>query len=253
MTLEYPLYTTHAHLWRLLSPLESYESEMVEWCELVESTLTRPVTELLDLGSGGGHHLYHLAQGLESLKGGLAVDLSAPMLAELNSLLPQFETRQGDMTSLRLERQYDLVTVHDSFCYLHTIEQVGALFETVRAHLKPGGLGLVKLDAIADDFEGPYRYLTTFEEDDVEVTLTHYEWDPKPGDGWLEVVYLFLHRQGAEVETREERHRLGLFDKHQLLACAGEHGLKGSFHPVERWDEDRENLLLVLRPAEEGE
>lgn len=243
----YPLYTTHAHLWRLLSPIESYESEMMEWCELVERLLEEPVEEVLDLGSGGGHHLYHLVNGLESLQGGIAVDLSSQMLAELKGLLPQFETLQSDMTSLRLNREFDLVTVHDSFCYLNDLEQVGALFQAVRVHLKPEGLSLVKLDALADDFEGPYRYLTTFEEDDVEVTLTHYEWDPTPDDGWLEVIYLFLHREGSRVETREERHRLGLFSQRQLLRSAADNGLIGSFHPVERWDEERENLLLVLR------
>lgn len=241
--MSYPLYTTHAHLWSLISPLESYEEEMMEWCRLVENL---SVSEVLDLGSGGGHHLYHLVHGLETLKGGVAVDLCGPMLAELSRLLPQFETIEHDMTTLRLERCFDLVTVHDSFCYLTESEQVRRLFQTVESHLKPEGMSLVKLDAVTDDFQGPYRYLTTFEDEEREITLTHYEWDPKGGDGWLEVVYLFLERENGAVRTREERHRLGLFSKGQLLELAAECGLSGSFHQLERWDEERENLILVL-------
>jgi SAM-dependent methyltransferase len=243
----YPLYTTHAHLWSLISPLDSYEAEMVEWCGLVEG---RDIREVLDLGSGGGHHLYHLVCGLESLSGGVAVDLSGQMLRELSTLLPQFETSEHDMTTLRMNRQFDLVTVHDSFCYLTQLEQIGQLFETIRLHLSPSGMSLVKLDAIADGFEGPYRYLTTFENEEREVTLTHYEWDPQAGDGWLEVVYLFLERECDQVTTREERHRLGLFSKEQLLKMASACGLSGSFHQLERWDEERENLLLVLHNRE---
>jgi SAM-dependent methyltransferase len=243
----YPLYTTHAHLWSLISPLESYEAEMVEWCGLVAG---RDIQDVLDLGSGGGHHLFHLVQGLETLTGGVAVDLSSSMLDELGALLPQFETINHDMTTLRLERRFDLVSVHDSFCYLTEVQQIGHLFDTIRHHLKRDGISLVKLDAVTDDFEGPYRYLTTFEDDEREVTLTHYEWDPKAGDGWLEVVYLFLERVRELVTTREERHRLGLYAKDSLLEIASNSGLSGSFHPLERWDDERENLLLVLRHSE---
>ena len=219
----------------------------MEWCRLLQE---HEIREVLDLGSGGGHHLYHLVQGIDSLESGVAVDLSVSMLAELHSLLPRFDTVAHDMTTLRLGREFDLVSVHDSFCYLNTTEQVGRLFETVRLHLKSRGVALVKLDAVVDDFEGPYRYLTTFEDEKREVTLTHYEWDPKAGDGWLEVVYLFLERERDAVTTREERHRLGLFSTDELLRIAKVCGLSGSFHRLERWDEDRENLLLQLEKTE---
>ncbi|MFA5508562.1 MAG: class I SAM-dependent methyltransferase [Vulcanimicrobiota bacterium] len=249
--MSYPLYTSHAYLWPLLSPLEAYESEMAQWCALLEEHGTRPVRRMLDLGSGGGHHLYHLANALPDLQEGIACDLSSEMLEVLKGLLPGFETLTADMTSLRLERRFDLVTVHDSFCYLSRIEQVRALFEVIREHLEPGGLSLVKLEARAEDFAGPYRYLTTFEDEQRELTLTHYEWDPEPDDGWLEVVYLFLERAGGRLNTREERHRLGLFPGPEILQQAETCGLTGSFHPVERWDEERENLLLMLRRGED--
>lgn len=255
MTAGYPLYDLHSDLWPLVAPLHAYEEEMQSWLELVRERLGGPsgagdrALRVLDLGSGGGHHLYHLAEGWEGPLGGVAVDRSAAMLVRLQQLLPQFETVQADMVTLRREERFPLVTVHDSFCYLTEIHQVGALLRTVARHLQADGLALVKVDAVADDFEGPYRYLTTFEEDEREVTLTHYEWDPDRDDSWLEVVYLFLERRGGSLSSREERHRLGLFSRECLSREARAAGLSPLWLELPRWDEERPNLTLALTPT----
>jgi SAM-dependent methyltransferase len=254
-TAPYPLYDQHADLWPLVAPIDSYAEEMLTWLQLVgqhRGLLDRDL-ELLDLGTGGGHHLYHLVDGWSGRLQGTAVDLSAPMLDRVARLLPQFHTHLGDMTTLNLGRRFPLVTVHDSFCYLTTISDVRALLATVARHLLPDGLALVKVDALLGEFEGPYRYLTTFEDERREITLTHYEWDPDPSDSWIEVVYLFLQRAEGQVSTREERHRLGIFSRRQLSAAWRAAGLTGRFVELERWDEDRPNVLLQLQPLAGGE
>ena len=231
----------------MLAPLESYEEEMVEWTALIEEHFQdQEPLRVLDLGTGGGHHLYHLFHQNERLQGGLAVDLSQAMLERVEGLIPRIKTRACDMTTLQCEETFPLVCVHDSFCYLQTVEQVAALLSTIKRHLKPHGMALVKVDAVKDTFAGPYRYLTNFEEDDFDLTLTHYEWDPDPQDSILEVIYLFLERRGCAVTTREERHHLGLFSQNELLTLAESAGLKAQVHSLERWDEERDNLLLVL-------
>lgn len=246
----YALYDSHSDLWPLVAPLDSYADEAGDWVELVRRRLSgTPDLEILDLGSGGGHHLYHLVDQWPARMTGVAVDLSQAMLARVSSLLPDFQTVQADMTTLDLDHAFPLVTVHDSFCYLTDMQQVRALFQTIARHLTPDGLAIVKVDALAGEFQGPYRYLTTFEDDEREVTLTHYEWDPDPKDSWLEVVYLFLERRGSQVSTREERHRLGLFSRRQLASAWRAAGLSGRWHKLERWDEDRPNPLIVLRPT----
>ena len=243
----YPLYTSHAHLWPLLAPLDSYEEEMVEWVQLLEERFPEEELEILDLGTGGGHHLYHLFHQMPRLSKGMAIDLSGEMLERVSNLLPQVETMQGDMITLNIEKRYPVVSVHDSFCYLHSADQVKALFQTIGAHLTKDGIALVKVDAVKDSFQGPYRYLTNFEEDDFDITLTHYEWDPEPSDSKLEVLYHFIETKGAKIETREETHTLGLFSKEELMSFARVSNLEPTWHELERWDEDRENLLLLLQ------
>jgi SAM-dependent methyltransferase len=244
----YPLYSTHAHLWPMLAPLESYEGEMAEWCGIIERELSVPEDlEILDLGTGGGHHLYHLLNQLPGKPRAVAVDLSREMLERVQSLVPRVECLQQDMTTLRLDRHFSLIVVHDSFCYLTQAAQLSALFSTIFIHLDEAGLALLKLDAVKDTFSGPYRYLTNFGQDAFDITLTHYEWDPDPSDSQLEVIYLFLERLGDRVETREERHALGLFGRDEIVRLALEQGLRGALVELEPWDEERENLLLVVK------
>lgn len=248
--MSYPLYTTYAHLWPMLAPLDSYEAEMNQWMELIDRELSwEENLALLDLGTGGGHHLYHLFWSLGESTRCTAVDLSGPMLERVTELVPGVKTLEGDMTTLSLGERFSLITVHDSFCYLNTAAQARSLFAVIAKHLQPQGLALVKVDALSDSFTGPYRYLTEFEGEDFDITLTHYEWDPVPGDHQIEVLYLFLEREGSRLTTREERHSLGLFARRELLAWAGENGLSGTFFELDRWDEARENPLLLLRPS----
>lgn len=246
----YPLYDRHADLWPLVAPLESYRDEMREWVGLVLEELGwRESLEVLDLGSGGGHHLYWFSRLWEGRVSGVATDLSAAMLERVSGLVSEFQCIPGDMTKLDLEGRFPLVTVHDSFCYLRERRQVAALFSTIASHLEPDGIALVKVDALADEFAGPYRYLTTFEEPEREITLTHYEWDPDPNDNELETVYLFLERRDGRLTTREERHLMGLFSREELKSLWRDAGLVGRWVELERWDEERPNPAIVLRPT----
>lgn len=249
MTGVYPLYAEHAAVWPLVAPLESYREEMAVWVEILKGSLAGEL-DLLDLGSGGGHHLYQLLEQWPDSWRAVAVDQSAAMLGGLRSLLPEVETVQADMTTFSSARRFSAITVHDSFCYLTSADQVRALWQVMAGHSLPGAVALVKLEAVAEEFAGPYRYLTTYEQQDREITLTHYEWDPDPTDHQLEVIYHFLDRQGQRVSSREERHRLGLFSRRELVEWAEQAGWTTRWHELERWDEERPNLLLELHRAE---
>lgn len=245
----YPLYDQHAHLWPLIAPLESYRDEMREWVDVVRNVLgERAALEVLDLGTGGGHHLFHLAELWQGDVSGVATDLSGAMLERVDQLVENFDCLQADMTNLNLGRKFSLISVHDSFCYLRQAQQVERLLATIFSHLEPDGLALVKVDALAGEFDGPYRYLTTFEEPGREITLTHYEWDPEPTDSEVEVFYHFLERRGPTLSSREERHVMGLFSRLELESLSARAGLEPRWVDLERWDEDRPNPLLVLRP-----
>ncbi len=98
-----------------------------------------PAPTLLELGSGGGNNAFHLAATFASLT---LTDLSPAMLAVSRGLNPGCEHIQGDMRSLRLDRTFDAVFVHDAIEYMTTLSDLRRALETAYVHCRPGGCAL---------------------------------------------------------------------------------------------------------------
>src|SRR5262245_10435705 len=114
------LYGSLAPWFHLLTSPSSY----VEEAEFARQTLVEasgaPVHTVLELGSGGGNNAFHLKQHFKMT----LTDLSPEMLEQSRRINPECEHIQGDMRSLRLQREFDAVFVHDAVCYLVTPEDL---------------------------------------------------------------------------------------------------------------------------------
>lgn len=203
-----------------MTPVENYAGEMAYWSEAIEQSFPTGEVRLLDLGSGGGHHLYHLDRAYRML----ATDVSAPMLELCRSLNPSVETAELDMTHFSLESQFEVVTVHDSLTYLTTEQQLRDLFGCIFRHLVEGGVVLFAPDHFRDTFDGPYADLTRNLEDDLDLSVVHYEYDPDPEDQVFTTDYTFFQYGPEGLEKHHEVQELGIFDRdqwRQITAQAG--------------------------------
>jgi SAM-dependent methyltransferase len=92
---------------------------------------------LLELGVGTGRVAVPLAeQGLEVV----GVDVSEEMLAELKKKSSTVTPVVGDMTTVRLEREFAVVYIaFNSIFVLPTQEDQVRVFRNAAAHLRPGG------------------------------------------------------------------------------------------------------------------
>jgi SAM-dependent methyltransferase len=96
---------------------------------------------VLELACGTGQLLVPIARsGLRAV----GLDLSAAMLAAANerarSASAAVEFRVADMRSFALGEQFALIFVaRNSLLHLHSTEEFISCFESVRAHLRPGG------------------------------------------------------------------------------------------------------------------
>ena len=107
---------------------------------------TRPVREVLELGSGGGNNASHM-------KHAFAMTLVEPAdgMREISRKLnPECTHLPDEMRYVRLGRTFDAVFVHDAVMYMTTEDDLHAALETVAAHLAPGGVSLVALDATTE-------------------------------------------------------------------------------------------------------
>jgi SAM-dependent methyltransferase len=216
----YSLYRELAGWWPVISPPVEYADDAAV-LGTVFGSAAEPVRSVLDLGSGGGHVALHLKAGRSMT----LVDLSAEMLEVSRRLNPQCEHIQGDMRSIRLNRQYDAVLVHDAVDYVTTQEDLLKVIKTAFAHCKPGGLAVFAPDHTAETFRPGTGGGGGNDGAGRQASFREKTSDPDPGDDWILAEYEFTLRAGdGTIQVVPEAHRLGSFGKQtwlRLLRSAG--------------------------------
>jgi SAM-dependent methyltransferase len=241
----YQLYHGLADWWPLISPPEEYAEEAA-FAGRVLRRATRPVREVLELGSGGGHGASHLTPEFTMT----LVDLSPGMLAVSRRLNPGCEHVQADMRTVRLGRDFDAVFVHDAVDYMTTEADLRLVVETAFAHCRPGGIAVFVPDHITENFEAGTGYGGIDGPDGGGARYLDWTYDPDPGDTWTLTQYAFLLRDaGGAVQVVHEAHRHGLFGRVTWLRLLREAGFEAAAVPEET-TEDREprELFTGHRP-----
>jgi SAM-dependent methyltransferase len=204
---EYRLYTELAQWWPLISPRAEYAEDAARLAEAFSSA-ARPVREVLDLGSGGGHVAAHLKARLAMT----LVDISEPMLAVSRELNPECAHVQGDMLTVRLGRGFDAVLVHDAADYLDGEAQLRQVAETAFEHCRPGGVAVFAPDHVADTFRPASGGGGGSDGTGRQASFREWTSDPDPADGWILAEYEFtLRTADNRVTVIREAHRLASF------------------------------------------
>ena len=214
------LYSDLAWLWPAFSPAADYADDAGHWRDALRQRLGPGRHSLLELGSGGGHTLSHLTDDFDLT----AVDLSPQMLALSRQLNPGVPHYQGDMRSVRLDKKFDAVAIHDAVCYLLSEKDLADTFATARRHLRPGGILLLTPDYLEESFSSPRVLYWICADADPPFTVVEYCHDPDASDTTIESLFFFLIHEPAGLRVVEDRHTTGLFPSTtwlQLLVKAG--------------------------------
>ena len=203
------LYGDLAYLWPLMSPTEDYADEADCWRRQLRARLGPGRLRILDLGTGGGHHLHQIIANDRDGFDATAVDLSEAMLSHSRRLNPDARHCADDMRSVRLGETFDAVLIHDAIDYMLTEADLIAAFASARAHLRPGGLLMAAPDDYAETFHPPRVRHETRRADGKE--LTYVEYSAAPSGSRVETAYVFFLNEGDELRVEVDRHVTGLF------------------------------------------
>ena len=240
----YHLYSDLAAWWPLISPPEEYAEEAGFAARLLGQA-ARPVREVLELGSGGGHSASHLRPRFTMT----LVDASSEMLAVSRQLNPGCTHIEGDMRTIRLGRDFDAVFVHDAVDYMTSEADLTRVIETAFAHCRPGGVAVFVPDHIAETYEPGTGYGGVDGADGRGARYLEWDWDPDPADTWTVTEYAFLLREpGGAVRAVHETHRLGLFPRGTWLRLLDAAGFQARA-VTEETSEDREPRELFTGSA----
>ena len=223
MATTHRLYGDLAWLWPMFSPPEDYADDADHWRQALRQGLGYGRHSVLELGSGGGHTLSHLATDFDLT----AVDLSPEMLALSQRLNPDVPHHVGDMRRVRLGQTFDAVAIHDAVCYLLTESDLRATFATARAHLNPGGILLLSPDYLKESFDGPRVLHWICHQAEPKFTVIEYCHDPDPTDSTIESVFFFIIQEGGGLRIEQDRHTTGLFPSATWLNLLDEAGFDG--------------------------
>ncbi len=242
------LYNELASWWPLMSPPAEYTEEAAFYLKAIQGAARSPVHSALELGSGGGHNASHMKHHLREM---VLVDVSPGMLAMSRALNPELEHHHGDMRTVRLNRQFDAVFVHDAICYMANESDLRKTFETAFAHCKPGGVVLFAPDYVRENFE-PGTDHGGHDDGTRGMRWVEWRWDPDPGDTSYLVDYGYLLREAdGSVHVEHDRHVEGLFQREDWLRWFSEAGFEPRVVPLELTEIDTQTLevFVCVKPS----
>jgi SAM-dependent methyltransferase len=215
------MYTEVADWFHLMTSPDEYADEARFIHEALRRHVEGKLETLLELGSGGGNTASHLKRDLRLT----LTDAAEPMLALSRGLNPECEHLAGDMRTLRLERTFDAVLVHDAVMYMTSAADLRAAMATAAIHLRPGGAAIFLPDVVRETFEPKTEHGG---HDGAGRALRYLSWsyDPDPEDDTFITDFTMLLREDPDsVRIRYDRHLEGLFAEHDWLAMLAEAGI----------------------------
>jgi len=241
-------YDEFAEWWPLFSPPSEYEAEAADLLQRLGPGTPARITTLLELGSGGGSLAFHLKQHFQLT----LTDRAAAMLAVSRAVNPECEHLLGDMRSLRLNRQFDVVLIHDAIMYAIEPADVLATLRTAALHCRPGGTVAVLPDCVRETFTAETACGGHDGEDGRAFRYLEWRWDPDPADDTYVVDYAFeLRAPDGTATVTHDRHLQGLFSRARWLQWFTEARLS-AHNSLDAWERDVFIATPVLPRADPG-
>lgn len=196
-----------------MSAPEEYLQEAGVYQRTLSNAVDPPPKTVLELGSGGGNNASHMKASFEMT----LVDRSPGMLGVSRKLNPDLEHIEGDLRTIRLDRVFDAVFVHDAIDYMTTFDDLCAAASTAFAHCRDGGVALFVPDLIRETFE-PRTDHGGNDGESRAMRYLEWTWDPDPSDSTYTTDLVYSMRDGdGEVSVVQDRHILGLFSRDEWL------------------------------------
>jgi SAM-dependent methyltransferase len=205
--------------YRLLDPVADHADEAAAYVAALEGAGAPRGGTLLELGAGAGGNASFVKRNFRCT----LTDLSPGMLALSRALNAECEHLPGDMRTLRLQRQFDAVLVHDAVAYMTTRADLAAAVATAFAHTRPGGAAVFAPDYVRESFRERSE-LYTGDDGPRSLRCIEWIWDPDRADETYAAEYAFLLRDGVDIKAVHDRHVEGLFARAtwvEILSGAG--------------------------------
>ena len=222
------LYTELADWWPVLSAPEEYAEEAEIFRRLIVEFADSPPRTVLELGAGGGNNASFLKAHFRMT----LTDLSPRMLAQSRRLNPECEHIVGDMRSLRLDRLFDAIFVHDAIDFMLSLQDLQAAVDTAYVHCRPGGAAVFVPDHTRENFRSSTEH-GGHDAGDRSLRYLQWDWDADPSDGICTSLMIYVLREASgSIRCIEDLHEFGLFGERDWMRCLASAGFAARKVPL---------------------
>ncbi|MEC2070999.1 class I SAM-dependent DNA methyltransferase [Alkalihalophilus marmarensis] len=197
------IYKNLAWIEPIIAPPEEYEAEVERYVKVLKDHASTELKTMLHLGCGAGGHDSQFKKHFEVT----GVDISEGMLNVAKENNTEITYLHGDMRTVDLNRQFDIVAIPDSIMYMNTVEDLHAAIQTAAKHVKPGGLMFFVIHTKEDFQNNNFSY--TAEKGDIHDTIL--ESNHINSDNTYEATMIYLLRENGKLSIHHDVHLLGLF------------------------------------------
>lgn len=237
------MYETLTEWYRLLDPVEHHADEAQVFHAAFQRATHGTARTLLELGAGAGHNAWHLKAHYQCT----LADVSEAMLVLSRELNPECEHIMGDMRTLRLGRVFDALLVHDAVAYMTTEADLQAAIETTFAHTRPGGSAIIAPDGVKETYADGTELIEN-QDGNRHLRCVEWDWDPNPEDTWHYTDYIFMMRQGEDLQVVTDRHTIGIFPTPTWLRLLAQAGFEVEMMQRPIGDGETDEVFLCRRP-----
>lgn len=190
----------------LANPSE-YKDEVMFYIDLIKANSINTPSTLLHFGCGAGGHDTFFKQHF-AITG---VDLSKGMIELARNRHPDVDYIEGDMKTVKLNHQFDVVAIPDSIDYMVSEDDLLQTIKNAVSHLKIGGILLVVAKIEETFYNNNFAY--TGEKEGVSVTLLENNYKNSFNPNTYEATLIYLIRKQGQLSIQTENQILGLFSQ----------------------------------------
>jgi ubiquinone/menaquinone biosynthesis C-methylase UbiE len=214
------------------------ECDFIKWA--VQKHKTSEGIRLLDVACGTGRHAEILKDNFQ-VQG---VDINQEMLKIVREKLPNQQFSTGDMKTLHLNQEFDVVIcMFSAMNYNTSLRELGRTLKNFYNHLKPGGVlifdyginkenwieGLVSVDTVVDNNLKLARICQSSME-----------------DGIFNADFVFLIKEDGKLDFDIDQHKLGVFGVDEVYNSMNEAGFSTFIYS--EFTENEWNIVSGERP-----
>jgi ubiquinone/menaquinone biosynthesis C-methylase UbiE len=222
--MKYLLYNKLSPYYDLIYAAKDYEGEARYQVQLIERYKRSSGRDFLEIACGTGRYLEFFARDFTCT----GLDLNPAMLRIARRRVKQARLVQGDMLTMKLGKQFDVVAcLFSSIGYVRGSRNLRKAIRNFADHLKPGGVMLISPWISKEDFNVGMPYLDTYESKDIKIARAVVSRLKSRDVSLINFNWMIAEKNKPVRHVDDDVHELTMHSTEEFMAAMCEAGLRG--------------------------